>query len=70
MVGTPLVIVKNRDGRLLLVLFSPLIFKGRPNRLYIARVERGESSTARSASTRDDWGLPVPIFLTAAGGPC
>ena len=46
-------IVKNRDGR--------------PKPSLITRVERREFSTARSASTRDGWGLPSPTFLDCLG---
>ena len=67
MVGTPLVIVKKRDGQFTLsffsFLFSSIIFKGRPQRSLIARVGRGESSTARSANTRECLELARSRFL-------
>ncbi len=57
MVGVALEFVKNRHGQIVpstVPLLTPHL-QGRPNPPLLARVERGESSTARSASTRGGW---------------
>jgi len=63
MVGAPLKFVKNRDGQFNLGSFLSSHLQGQAQIVFyfIARVERGESSTARSASTRDGWACPVPF---------
>ena len=61
--------VKNRDGPSFSILFSFISKEQAQPVAYCARRTRAFRA-ARSASTRDGWGLPSPIFLTVAGGPC
>jgi len=76
MVGTPLMIVKDRDRQFSLRFFSPpLIFncyEGMPKPLYYYYIVEATEGFFDYTFIEHErrLGLSSPVFLTVAGGPC